>query len=775
MTKSKLFFNHSIKICLSLFLLSILSPAHISKGCGPGFMEFQGYSFLISSILDPLAPASFLPRFESLYETYGKQELIQPQDNVTEWRERYCDIPAYEDIHEIVYETNIDLLRQLYTSTSSESIPLSYYLANNTFARYLKVNKCFETIAYLIFAKQCEPHVVSKAAWDDTPRNINAMKNLINAARQDFLSIKSHYIRLRYAYQMIRLAHYSKDYEGVLELYDYLLPKTDNEPSIIEYWIEGHRAGALKALGRNVEASYLYAQIFENCPSKRESAFQSFYIKNDEEWEACLRMCQSDEERAALYCLRAYEDQSKAVEEMTRIYELDPRNPNLEPLLVNEIKELEKDLLGLEFNSHKRTNQQYFKRPRKLAGNYAIALTDFAKKLADEQLVERPAFWRMAQGYLEMIKGDNYAAERTFRLAEKTFKPKDPIMREQLAVFRLAMRINDLSFINYQKNPSSVESEIDNIQREKEVFERYRYFQDFLKDKMAYLYKRANSPGKAFIVQYQLSDLKPNPQIDIIDSLLYIAGKEDLTRVERNMVTAEDGVTTILNDLLDIKASYQLSNFQLEAALETYKEMEDRSRWDDYGVYQPFFENFGECVYCTTVSDTLEDFNKGELMERLVNMDYRSKADPQNNAFTYYQLGLAFYNISYFGHAWDVIDYFRSGSSMQPYNLRDGDYILYHPFFPFGNRENMNCNKALEYFDKAIRYSKDSELTAKASYMAAKCERNNYLLKRYQRDAQPTYQYFELLRNNPIDSGFYQAVVMECKTFQSYIASFNGN
>lgn len=753
-------------------MISFLSPADLSKGCGPNYITFRGYSFLISSILEPEAPATFLPRFESLYEAYGKQEVVQPRDNVTEWRERFCNIPKAQDIYQIVYKTNLDLLRQLYTSAASKNIPLSYYLADNSFARYLKKNQCLETIAYLIFAKQCEPHVVPKEPWDDTPRNIAAMKRLIQAARADFLNVKSHYIRLRYAYQMIRLAHYAKDFKGTLELYQYLMPKIDHDPSIIEYWIEGHRAGALRALGRNVEASYLYAQIFDHCASKRESAFNSFLIKNDEEWEAALRLCRSDQERSALYCLRAYEDQSRAVEEMLRIYEIDPDNHNLEPLLVNEIKELEEDLLGLEFNSHKATNKSRFGRPRRNAAEYAIELAAFAKKLADEKKVSRPSFWRMAEGYIELIKGDNYAAERAFRIAERGID--EPILKEQLKVFRLVLQITELSFVEYLKNPGEIDRQINRIQKQRDLFERYRYFDDLLQDKMAYLYTRAGRPGKAFLTKHPFRELKPNPQENIIDSLLTIVRRpeETLSPIEWQLITKEDGATTIENDLIDLKATIQLANFQVEAALETYKEMEDRSRWDDYGAnFKPFFENFSECVYCS-VPDTLEDFNKGELLERLVNLDYRSKADPQNGARLFYRMGLAFYNMTYFGHAWEILDYYRSGASMQPYLLRGGDFVFPHPTFPYGNREYMNCNKALEYFDKAIQFSNDPELTAKAAYMAAKCERNNYLLKRYREDVQPTYQYFEVLRKNPVDSGFYQEVVMECKTFQSYIANF---
>ena len=103
----------------------------------------------------------------------------------------------------------------------------------------------------------------------------------------------THYIRLRYAYQMIRLAHYMKDYEYTLDLYDFFMPKIDDKNSLIYYWIIGHRAGALRALGRNVEASYLYTQIFSKCPNRRQSAFHPFRMLD----RRCVRPQHGDRRR----------------------------------------------------------------------------------------------------------------------------------------------------------------------------------------------------------------------------------------------------------------------------------------------------------------------------------------------------------------------------------------------------------------------------------------------------------------------------------------------
>jgi hypothetical protein len=278
-------------------------------------------------------------------------------------------------------------MKVLRTSIQNEKYPLSPQLQDNSFARHLKQHKCIETIDYLIFAKHCEPYVIHSDPWESSQRDTFAMQSLIDEGLDVFLKIKSNYIRLRYAYQLVRMAHYKKNYRQVLELYDYLMPKTDPVESILKYWILGHKAGALKSLGNRVEAAYLFSQIFDHCPSKRESAFRSFYIHSDEEWDQCLEMCQSDREKAALYALRANAKNSIAAEAMEKIYELDPTNEHLEILLVKEIRELERDLLGLKFNDKAKQNLQFHNLPRKSAGQYLVSLQAFVLKCIDEKKV----------------------------------------------------------------------------------------------------------------------------------------------------------------------------------------------------------------------------------------------------------------------------------------------------------------------------------------------------------------------------------------------------
>jgi hypothetical protein len=390
-------------------LLLCLLPQRIDSSCVPNPNAFSGYSFIDADVTRRyIDMAPLLPDFPKLYKLYKGQAQKQMEDNIREWRERICRLATEADIHYLVYVATIGELEDLRTSVSNNRIPLSYLgasMSENTFARYLHRNKCAEIVDYLIFAKKCEPYAVKPGGWEKPALARESMQRLIQEGKQAFIRAESHYVRLRYAYQIVRLAHYAKLHEEVIALYDYLMPKIDHDPSIVEYWILGHKAGALLALDRRVESAYLFSRVFDRCPSKRESAFLSFRIRTDEEWEQCLLMCQSDRERAALYALRAHAEDSRLVEEMEKIYEYDPHSEFLEVLLVRELAQLEKDLLGLEFNDKKAGNKRYHGRPRAYAGQLVIDLQGFVRKVHQRRRDHEPRLVENRRGLPRIAGG----------------------------------------------------------------------------------------------------------------------------------------------------------------------------------------------------------------------------------------------------------------------------------------------------------------------------------------------------------------------------------
>ena len=517
----------------------LVLPQRIALACAD-LPEFEGYSFFRANLIDldsEIIPYFF--SFDQMYSSFEAGQEKQTISNLEEWQDIFCDQATLKDLQRIIYKSSLSELKSLRTAVQNKKYPIPPNLRSNTFAQHLKAHRCNETINYLIFAKECEPHVIRPTnLWNGEARDKVMMQALIDDGKDIFRKTKSNYIRLRYAYQLVRLAHYQKDYTQALELLDYLLPKIDPIESLLNDWILGHRAGALMSLGQNVEASYLFSLIFRRCPEKRASAFQSFHIKTDEEWEACLLMCQDDEERATLYALRASESSRRAPEEMAKIYQLDPQSKSLELLLVREIRELEKDLLGLEFNDQKRENALLYARPRKQAGLYAVKLLEFTSQVIAEGKVAHLPLWKLSSAYLEYLSGDFYAAEQSFSRLEKEIgeEEEDKELREQLAAFQLALRIN-----NFESIEEEDEAEIAEIITENPLYKAFSDFPDFLNDRLAYVYKKQGNPGKAFRCQYNISALRPYPQMDIIEDLLAVCHKPEPTKFERALITKANG------------------------------------------------------------------------------------------------------------------------------------------------------------------------------------------------------------------------------------------
>jgi hypothetical protein len=744
----------------AVFVLVLIAlPASFGRSqCLPAVNRYYGYSFMHPLMADYRLPgAPQILGFEEIYKRFGQQKKEQADENVREWRARYCDIPKEEDVHKVIYDYTFSDLLEMRTAIAAKSNFIDPLLKENSFARYLVRHKCRETVDYLIFAKDCEPYATRKLdPWADKGNNNHKqeMDRLIDNGVQAFDTTRSDYIRLRYAFQVIRMAHYSRQYQRTLDLFDFLMPQIDHDPSAIEFWILGHKAGALAAMGRNVEAAYLYARVFLNCPGKRESAYRSFRINTDEEWEKCLLLCQDDRERATLYAMRAYIPDSKPLRDMEEIYRLDPQSPYLEVLLAREIKKFEKQLLGLEFNPRKNENQRYHKIPAKGIREQLIALQAFTQKVSGESRNANPCYWAIGLGYLQLIAGDAYAAKINFSYAKDICK--DDILLEQAEALETVATI-----LSFEVPTYTVEETAADIRLKNPLYQKYPSFPDFLNDKMSWLYAKSNRPGKAFLVRAPLSDLYRNPQTTLIEDLIQLAESGEPNRFERELLRKTDN-TNLANDLINLKATHQFAIGQLDSALATYKRM-DRLAWDDYGRFNPFVERFRECIHCP-VRDTSAGFNRGALIEKMLDLEYRARADRVEGPKYFYQLGLAYYNMSYFGYAWKTLDFFRSGASLKRSRSPKDKLVVSDNRFALGNHENFDCQRALDYFELARQLTNDPELAARATFMAARCEQNLFFAGFGPRNN----QYFELLKRNYAQTRFYAYIVQECSYFKAY-------
>lgn len=743
--------------------------------CDPTALPFAGYSFLVPEIINKdAAYAPFFVRWDDYYQRYYFNRDIQREENIKEWIDRFCSQALPQDVEYLVYKTDLTDLMGLREATVQKGggALLPFTLSGNTLAEVIAVNGCTEAVDYLMYAKRCEPHVTTYGdGWALPKRDPEAMQELIEEGKGRFLQTQSHFFRQRYAYQIVRLAHYARQWQQTVDLYNFLLPKIDRRrPSIIYYWTLGHLAGALRQLGKLPEAAYRYSIIFRYCPSKRAQAFRSFFLRTDADWQKALHLCQDDDERVALYFLRTGTSHTYTVEDLETVYTLDPDNPQLDLLLVSDIQQLEKVFLRTPM-TEKRRGKLAAAMPRDLAAQHLLSLQRFARRVAQEGKTPNPKLWQAMVGYLELLAGDRYAAKKSFeRAADLLEKGEtyDDHLRRQLDIWALLLEILELEGASATADQASFRI------RSYDIFKTVPSFEPFLQDFLAARYAESDHPGKALLAAYEPTALVLNPRPEVLDDLLKLAAGNDPILLERAM-QIDTNPALIRARLLEMKGVYLFGIGQPEAALAVLQQI-PAAQQSDMPKFSPFKEVFDEKIHRPLTDSLL--LNRTQIMEKLLDFEFKAKAAVAMNepvgAWYYYLMGLGYYNMSYFGYEWEAMDYYRSG-----YNwLR----LPQGPVFPLanspsGNRENTDVSLALTYFEKALAEAQNPELAARAAFMAARCQQKQWFASpecRYKSGSKlipvlpEAYRgYYERL-NRYRNTAFYQQVVKECKWLAAY-------
>ena len=106
--------------------------------------------------------------------------------------------------------------------------------------------------------------------------------------------------------------------------------------------------------------------------------------------------------------------------------------------------------------------------------------------------------------------------------------------------------------------------------------------------------------------------------------------------------------------------------------------------------------------------------NKLAFAQEMLKLEQAAK-QPATAAKSYYKLALGMYNITYYGHTWELVQYYRSGS--------DG-YFIPKDATDF-QKEYYGAFKAHDYFEKAMKASTDKNFKARCLFMMAKCAQKN--------------------------------------------------
>lgn len=736
----------SLIILISLSVLSLVISKD-SYECGFSSEPINNYT-----LFDPkkLNDKSFAPLFfttESQYFTDNENE-IKKEENISEWQKYFKYKLSKEELSTLIYKTKSSQIANVLNSTESK---LKNKPLKNIFEK-VKTDKDF--LSYLKFAVDSVPLVYLNSYWDHRKdKDIEKMKPFIVKGKELYNQTKSGFLKERYAYQLVRLAHYSGSYNQCTQLFDQYFLKAKNK-SLMYWWALGHKAGALYRLGKKVESAYLFSRVYDNCRSKRLSSHQSFKISTAKEWKDCLALCKNKEEKAALYFMRAYKPYNLPLEEINSIYDINPNSKYLKIIITREMNKVEYYCLNenLDF-------VHYLNRGNKNGKDYLKAISNLKKlrqfvlkQLKFESLKDKD-FWKLTEAYLNFLEMDLEKFNTSLEALNLSQYSK------QLESFKLIRDLVLTDSLNDKKEQKLYSKLIAIIPKpNKNKWQPKDPLYEFFISCVENIYHKNKQYGKAFLCRHDLSDLLYHPRVEVAEDLILLAQKANPNDFEKQLLSnlGSESHENRLYELMEVKGTMLLSMGKLEEAITEYKKLPEdfRKQYRRFQIYtNPFNTQIGDFDNWKKEKPVYTKLSFAEELLKLENELKMARSDSVK-ALLNYKIGTAYFNIQYEGSAWNAIDYFKSG-----YKGVGKTETGYLKESYFSNRDFFDYERALVYLKKGMDLDPTGETGAKCCFLAAKCERAL-------NDFKKPKKYFKILKNNYSKTEFQQKVQMSCSSYE---------
>lgn len=648
--------------------------------------------------------------------------------------------------------------------------------------------------------------------WEEEPMKINQadFTPLINQANAQILASQDPFLKERYAFQLMKLYRYSKQYSACTATFK---KHFEGKQSMISSWAMEHYAGVLSETKKTAEANYYFAKVYVNCPSKRSSAYLSMKLSSASDFARTLNYCVNDEERMALYYIHAMQTKSLAMVDLSEITKTLGNHEYARVVMSHEINKLEKILLPkakteeeFEYQSDRMKELQLLKGQ---VPAYLKELITLSQNMAVQD--DADAFWQLSLAYLYYLDHEHEACSATLKViqpvSDETQKQHDIIFIINYLDVHPTLNEEDETILGdklyslNENNPNYPFLGNDNWPMERYTnanfrVDEYNTTNEFIFRKIAERYKVSNTFVSTIFSGNVFSDLcqKSALAIDVEQShSQFQVTLADIDRILADLKRTPESKLTLFaasyyfqtpsstyseevrklptlpfriceQKLLELKATILLRNpASIDQALQIFAALPvDIAQ--QYVVYgSPF----------TYTSKTPNFSRHNEIQGRLPKMTRlefaqnvkRLSTQPMTseNAF---QLGVAYYNASYYGLQWKLLAYYR------PYTSPDG---------------NVDMSVAENYLKTALSLGGlTRERQAQAYFMLARCEQNVYTLSNG--DIPENYMYenyfddyfnemkgsrnmrnFQILASNYAGTASYQEIIRECHYFDYYL------
>ncbi|HAO47355.1 MAG TPA: hypothetical protein DCQ97_10545 [Chitinophagaceae bacterium] len=790
-----------ITACVSGFLISF--PQNII-GCGG---ETDPYDYYTSFFHQHLPDANaYRPFYYTGYNfLYDSEEPVKTEDALAKEWAAYCSSPVTEaDAKKFVNKFPSKELNSLYYHLEkNQPLKIADSVKQNSMTDYFTRSKDLEALGYLLYAKQAEPYVLGGANdWQALNRDSLKMAKLIKNGQQLYAAAKKDLFKQKYAYQVLRLAHYSGRYADVINWYDEFAGKTTGN-SVVQPLCLALKAGALFRTGQQKEAAYLFSKSFSATETKRISNYLGFKWSVDSKAgrEEYLSLCKDNREKAAMLALFAMGSVNNELGAMENIFRLNPGSEELEVLAVREINKLEEKYLSPAMVKRNGLTTFYYSwisdnsdSVMADAGNELKVLSVFLHNAAQTGNVKNSGLFETAAAYAAYMMNDLAAAKNYSAAAEKMLLT--PKVKDQWALTNLLITISEKEKIDAafeeQLLPSLQWLE-QRVKSEKPVELDYwkvqqwqAIYRNLLREVLAYRYHQQGDIAKEALClgaadwvardgdNYYYSDrsgmefLRNNMMSKDVENLYALLNNKLASKFERYLFTHN----SISNkDVVDFAGTSYLREYNYSKAIGWFSKSAEKNVIGKNPFIDLLYDREellpSEAKFKTT---------KQAFAQEMLRLQKAAATDKANAARHYYKLALGMYNTTYYGHAWELVQYDRSGS--------DGYFI---PKNATGfQKEYYGCFSAHDYFEKAMKASSDKNFQARCLFMMAKCSQKQVHQPQYDEFPGDKWQQYEaassaywpLFTNNKYfprlikeygNTAFYKEALSRCSYLRDFV------
>ena len=696
-----------------LLLVAVMLTAFWGKSfaCGWDDIDWYYYNLFSQEIMNDPRYKPFLLTYDTKYYT---NDTLR-NGNIEEWQ-RYLGL-SYEDTKYLVFNSSRDDLQNLTKGKAAADKKLAFATSD-----FVKKHK--QALLYLAYVKSLEPYMriipdpdldVYYWWWDEKYEH--------NAGELDYDKVKKvlttswnaesdKELKLRYGYQLVRLAHYTRRYKEAVQLFDqYVKPLNMNTE--MYYYALCQKAGALRGMGEIEKANREFIHVFTNSNDLKTVAYTSmtFGEENDINFADFVAGAADDNERNDIYFMMGYSDFNNPINEIQKIVANNPDAIQAKVLMVRAVNMIERGMLYSAASWTSEDNQSRYPYWKDEDSN-AKAFFGQALKLSDSQ--RRKAsdtnFWNLVSSYLHFLSQDYPQASSILG----NVKSKDPLY--------MTMVDNMTAFIDICRRPT-----ID-ADAERDLFAKYSGmiegekdysfndpFNSFIGVVLTNRYAMQGETAKSYLALNHLKDLEDKPNEKLIDEIQSFLNKKKKTPLEDYLANKGTmGLGNTDNYIAYYKGVMRLTEGNFKEAKKLFDKktrLTESKRIFGHNIIVDYSGNENHVMrddYISEFSFIHDNMTEADVADALVQLEKIGNKKGDEAAKANYLIANFYYNVS------------RTGYYRHYLRFDKNNAFCHWKYGPDANAYQNTIELSDAYLEKAKSLATDRELKAHIIFAQAK-------------------------------------------------------